>query len=67
MPIDPDEVTMSHWTRTEGTTPDVSNEISRAIIDVFRTHNPELHVSFSVRYGIAHELQRRLNITKKEE
>jgi hypothetical protein len=67
MHLDPDEVTMGHWARSEGTTPDISNEIAHTIQDIFNTYEPGVHVPWSVRYGIASELQRRLNITKKEE
>lgn len=67
MHLDPDEVTMGHWARREGTVADISNGISDVISDVFRTYDPGVHVPWSIRYGIASEIQRRLNVTKKEE
>lgn len=65
--LDPDEVTMGHWLRAEGTTSEVSIDISNVIIEVFQTFDPGVIVPFSIRYGIANEIQRRLNVTKKEE
>lgn len=67
MHLDPDEVTMAHWVRSEGTTAVISNDIAETVQDIFNTYQPGVRVPWSVRYGIASELQRRLNITQKEE
>lgn len=66
MPSDnPDK--MSEFLSHEGTDAHISNEIAQVVIDVMRARNgKDQWVDFSVRYGIAHELQRRLNVSLKD-
>lgn len=61
-----DREKMSEFLSSEGTDPHISNEIAQVVIDVVRAHYGDQWVNFSVRYGIANELQRRLNVSVKD-
>lgn len=52
---------MSAYMAHEGTDPATSNLLAEVVIDVWGAHfGSDSYVPFSVRYGIAHEVQRRL-------
>lgn len=55
-----DKSSMGRFMLSEGTDAAIANVIAGAVSDVWRAHFGDGWVPFSVRYGIAHEVQRRL-------
>ena len=55
-----DKARMGEFMRSEGTDAATSNLIANAVSEVWRAYFGDEWVPFSVRYGIAHEVQRRL-------
>lgn len=54
-----DKSSMGRFMSSEGTDAATANIIAGAVSDVWRAHFGNEWVPFSVRYGIAHEVQRR--------
>lgn len=56
-----DTVTMDRFLRSEGTDAATAKTISDVVSEAWRAHfGADAYVPFSVRYSIAHEVQRRL-------
>ena len=64
LPFTVDMEIVKHYMRLGDTSPAVANEIAHVVSEVMRAHGRDW-IQLSERYGIAHEVQRRLDVKLK--